>query len=134
MRSGADLARELLAKADNDLTTAVIGIEHGAPRDTVCFHLQQAAEKFLKSLLTALEIEYPRTHDLGLLLELVVASAPALARFADAFDTFVPYAVEIRYSASFCPTEPEVQEALSVVREVRSAVAAALPPGIRPVD
>jgi len=45
MRSGpADLARRLFRKAGNDLLAAEIGLAHGAPLDTVCFHVQQAAE------------------------------------------------------------------------------------------
>jgi len=30
---------------------ALIGLEHDAPLDTVCFHIQQTAEKLLKALL-----------------------------------------------------------------------------------
>jgi HEPN domain-containing protein len=45
MKKPADLAAQLLAKAANDLAAARIGLEHEAPLDTVCFHVQQAAEK-----------------------------------------------------------------------------------------
>jgi len=48
MKSGADLCRELVEKADHDLAAASIGAQHGAPLDPVCFHLQQAVEKMLK--------------------------------------------------------------------------------------
>ena len=41
MRSGpADLARRPFRKAENDLLAAGIGLAHGAPLDTVCFHVQ----------------------------------------------------------------------------------------------
>lgn len=33
-------ARGLILKAENDLKSAEIGLEHNAPLDTVCFHLQ----------------------------------------------------------------------------------------------
>ena len=36
----ADLARRLFRKAENDLLAAEIGLAHGAPLDTVCFHVQ----------------------------------------------------------------------------------------------
>ena len=42
-----DYARTLILKAENDLKSAEIGLEHGAPLDTVCFHLQQTVEKTL---------------------------------------------------------------------------------------
>ena len=49
MKSGLDHAKVLLEKAGNDLKLAEIGLDHGAPTDTIAFHLQQAAEKTLKA-------------------------------------------------------------------------------------
>ena len=60
--SSADLARQLLRKADNDLEAGRIGLAHGAPLDTICFHIQQAAEKLLKAALAAQGVEYPFTY------------------------------------------------------------------------
>jgi len=53
MKSGLDHAKVLLEKAGNDLKLAEIGLDHGAPTDTIAFHLQQAAEKTLKALLAS---------------------------------------------------------------------------------
>jgi HEPN domain-containing protein len=39
--------------------------------DMVSFHCQQAAEKYLKCLLTNLGIQTPRTHDLRMLVSLI---------------------------------------------------------------
>ena len=50
-KSNLEAARALLLKADSDWKTATIGLEHGAPLDAVCFHLQQTAERLLKALL-----------------------------------------------------------------------------------
>jgi len=44
--------------------------EDGCPYDTVCFHCQQACEKYLKALLTLSGIHAPRTHDLEVLVAL----------------------------------------------------------------
>ena len=35
---------------------------------TICFHAQQAAEKFLKAFLAYHDIDFPRTHDIDFLL------------------------------------------------------------------
>jgi HEPN domain-containing protein len=35
---------------------------------TICFHAQQAAEKFLKAFLVYHEVDFPRTHDVDFLL------------------------------------------------------------------
>jgi len=59
MKRPSDLAAQLLRKACNDLAAARIGLEHGAPLDTVCFHVQQAAEKMLKAALAAKDVDYP---------------------------------------------------------------------------
>jgi hypothetical protein len=45
MKSGPEFSRELIEKAENDIAAASIGIQHGAPLDTVCFHLQQAVDE-----------------------------------------------------------------------------------------
>ena len=71
MKSGRELSRELMEKAENDIAAALIGFQHGAPRDTVCFHLQQAVEKMLKAVLSFVDVRYPLTHDIDELLELV---------------------------------------------------------------
>ncbi len=42
-----------------------------APFDTVCFHAEQAAEKYLKALLTFLGVPFGKTHDLPELLLLL---------------------------------------------------------------
>ncbi len=44
-------------KADNDLRTAEIVLSsEEPPTDTICFHAQQCAEKYLKSYLTLKDI------------------------------------------------------------------------------
>jgi HEPN domain-containing protein len=40
--------------------------------DIVCFHSQQCAEKYLKALLLYQGAAFPRTHDLRLLLDLLL--------------------------------------------------------------
>ena len=132
MKSGADLCRELLEKADHDMAAASIGAQHGAPLDTVCFHLQQAAEKMLKGLLSFAGVRYPLTHDLDEILALATPAFPALSAFLDRFEGFTPYAVELRYSSSFYPSEEEVSAGLELVKELRSLVNSLLPPQALP--
>ena len=43
------ITSQWLIKADNDLKTAEFGLTANEPiTDTICFHCQQAAEKYLK--------------------------------------------------------------------------------------
>ena len=54
MSAEAELARQWLAKAQNDLLNADNNLNaEQVPLDTVCFHCQQAAEKMLKAFLTS---------------------------------------------------------------------------------
>ena len=67
--------REWIEKADADLHVAEQMAAEAAVnlrvREIVGFHRQQAAEKYLKAFLTRHQIEFPKTHDLQLLLEFV---------------------------------------------------------------
>ena len=49
----------------------------------VCFHAQQAAEKSFKALLEALQLPVPRTHDLVVLVDLLLGRHADLADLAE---------------------------------------------------
>lgn len=61
------------------------------------FHLQQAAEKLLKSLLSLKQIKFPRVHDIGELIELSKEGGIELPGYTEEFINLNPYAVEFRY-------------------------------------
>jgi HEPN domain-containing protein len=51
--------------AEEDLVMAKSALKRIKPLTTAsCFHSQQCAEKYLKALLIAQNIEFPKTHDL----------------------------------------------------------------------
>lgn len=60
------------------------------------FHLQQSAEKLLKAWLDNLEQEYPKTHDITLLLSLIQAQGIIVDKWLD-LTLLMPYAVNLRY-------------------------------------
>ena len=70
----ADTAR-WLRHAEEDLITAetFLGHPHVPPRQ-VCWFAQQAAEKALKTILIFLQTDFPRTHDLNVLRDLLPES------------------------------------------------------------
>ncbi len=66
-----EFVRQWSLKAEEDFNAAKSLITYGhAFLSTVCFHSQQAAEKYLKAFLTYHQIEFPKTHDIGELLDL----------------------------------------------------------------
>jgi HEPN domain-containing protein len=64
------------------------------------------------------EIEYPRRHDVGELLELVKPLAPDVAHYAGRIINLAPYAVEIRYEIEFEPSDDQAVEAVQTAEEV----------------
>src|SRR5215471_3695038 len=71
----AAVAWEWVTKAENDLKTAAhsLRLGKGCPTDTVSFHAQQVVEKYLKALLTARGIPFPKTHNIRTLVEMLPA-------------------------------------------------------------
>ena len=61
-----NLIFEWFEKADHDLGSAIV-IYHNLPKyhDTICFHCQQATEKYIKGVLFANSIKFKRKHDLA---------------------------------------------------------------------
>jgi HEPN domain-containing protein len=127
MKSGLDHARILLEKAGNDLKAAEIGFDHGAPTDTIAFHLQQAAEKLLKSLLASRLIVYPKTHDLDVLFDLVPSELEGVLSFQERLIGWTSYAVDMRYDITGYPNKEEMQRALQTAHDFHTAVLAVIP-------
>src|SRR5260221_9652793 len=65
--------------------------------DGVCFHCQQAAEKYLKALLEELGLGVPRTHILRDLAGLLLPHYPVLRTLHRGLKFLTRFAVGIRY-------------------------------------
>jgi len=127
-----DLVRRWLAKADEDLDAAKALLTHrDAFLAVVCFHAQQAAEKYLKAFLTWHQIEFPKTHDIGELLELVDCVDAQLSRSLSSGAALTAYGVEVRYPADTPElSEQEARDAMDLAENVRDAIAGTLDPGL----
>ena len=117
-------------KAEHDLTTAeyMLTLLEGCPFDTVCFHAQQCAEKYLKGYLVFRSVDFPKTHDLVILLNLT--GGPAVLKI-DLLDVepLNRYPVESRYPGEWESfTREEAEEAVKLARKIREAVRKHLPP------
>jgi HEPN domain-containing protein len=97
MKDRFDLTRGFLLIADSDLSTGKLLISAAGPYDTACFHAQQAAEKYLKSLFTFFEKPIPRTHNLEELQVACSTLSPAISLAGLNLAELTPYAVELRY-------------------------------------
>jgi len=89
----------LFHKAEQDLELAKLAIDSKKiDSEQILFHLQQSAEKYIKSLLSFLKIEFPKTHDIDSLISILKAQLPSLPEYTDSFVDLSDYAVEGRYS------------------------------------
>jgi HEPN domain-containing protein len=96
----------------------------------VCFHCQQAAEKYLKALLQELGAAVPKIHDLEhLLFDLLLPLDSTLSPLGRSLSSLNQYAVEYRYpgrSATTRQMQAALRHAERVRRELRGRLG--LPP------
>jgi len=91
-------AHLLLRLARKDLRAAwILANSEEMEAEAVGFHIQQAAEKVLKMWLEILGANYPKTHDLSLLLGLLEDRGEDVERLWSLVE-LIPFAVEFRYS------------------------------------
>jgi len=73
----AEIIKEWISKADEDFEFALSNLNEGKRFfSQICFHFQQASEKYLKSFIIAKELEFRKIHDLPLLLKICSARGP----------------------------------------------------------
>ena len=75
-------------------------------RNTICFHGQQAVEKYLKGYLIYLDVSFRFSHDLTYLLSLINESEEIASSWYEKAAFLNSFAVSIRYPVH---PEPEIQ-------------------------
>jgi len=112
--------REWLNRATSDL--ALAGIEPEVENiylEDLCFHAQQAAEKALKAILLAEGVDFPLTHNIAQLLNLIADCGLKIPAELDDADVLNEYAVTGRYPGVDAPVNrTEWQEAVELASHV----------------
>ncbi|HEX7574844.1 MAG TPA: HEPN domain-containing protein [Candidatus Methanoperedens sp.] len=120
-----DVAKRWFSKGNNDLIAGNYIITMlNPPTDTICFHSQQVAEKYLKGFLAFHDIETPKVHGIEDLISMCVRIDPEFSKLYDIGSDLSGYAVEVRY-----PTEEdhkitieEAQRALEIAEKFKKFV------------
>jgi HEPN domain-containing protein len=113
------------AQVDLAATPALLG--------DAAFHCQQAAEKILKGFLTWYDVPFRRTHDLAEIGQQCSSLDTSIEPTCRRAERLTAYAWIFRYPGDVEePTRPEVEEALTLAREVYEAVLSRLPAEVRP--
>jgi HEPN domain-containing protein len=116
------LTAEWVTKAEEDFSVAT-GLlrRRKIPADSVCFHSQQSAEKFLKAVLQEHGVRFGKTHDLEGLLRLCTAIFPALTLLVADAQLLNDYAVRYRYPG-IDATTAQAKSAVRAARLVRRTI------------
>lgn len=121
--------QQWIIKADSDLKAAeyLLTLKDDCPTEVVCFHAQQGVEKYIKALLTLLDVDFPKSHDLGELLKLLPQNRNVPLTVHEA-EILTDYAVSARYpdDTEFIPIL-EATQASEIAKRISSAVRAFLP-------
>lgn len=120
-----EIVRSWFMKAENDLINA----EHTMtmekpPCDTVCFHAEQCAEKYLKGFLTYHQLEFPKTHSIETLVGLCKQVIPTIEEELEDIEILSSYGVEVRYPDEIYYDIPkeDAAEAIELAKKVKGFV------------
>ena len=119
-----EFVRQWLSRAEEDFNAAKSLITYGASFiSTVCFHSQQAAEKYLKAFLTSRQVEFPKTHDIDELLDMIAPIDSKLSESLRDVIMLTNYGVDVRYPGDFPDvTSGDAQQAIQMAEKVRRLV------------
>lgn len=85
---------------------------HPKPLEIICYHCQQCVEKLLKGVLLSKGEAIKKTHDLGLLAEMLQEYETVDEKYLEMCDDLTPYGVKIRYPQELYIEEHHVKKAL----------------------
>lgn len=124
MTGKIDIVKQWIEKADHDLGTAQVTFLY-LPKyaDTVAFHWQQAAEKYLKGYLLFLEVPFQKLHSLNYLLSLISQKEAIGNEIFDKASVLEDFAVSIRYPDSSVElSDEDIRQAFAIARFFRDFV------------
>lgn len=116
------LANEWIKRADEDEKIAeVLWKEKIA--GGICFHSQQMAEKLLKAFLVFKQGEFPKVHQLDILLKLCIDKEPHFEEYKTEAILLSDYYTETRYPGDYTEfTLQEAEKALHAAQRIKTFV------------
>jgi HEPN domain-containing protein len=113
------------AEEDFDVASALLRRRTRTAANSIGFHCQQCVEKYLKARLEEGSLRAPKTHDLMVLLQLLLPLEPLWASFAPALRRLNDYAVKFRYPGHVAK-RADASSALKACRSIRADVRSSL--------
>lgn len=124
------IIREWLDKADEDFRFAEENLQQGSTfYSQICFHFQQAAEKYLKAFIIARGLGFSKVHDLVYLLRLCSAHAPAFSGLEEDCVLLNAAYIETRYPVHWPTnyTRQAAEQASAAAGRIAKVVRSQLP-------
>jgi len=120
----AEFVTPWIQKAENDFSTARHLAEnmHPVPIEIVCFHCQQAAEKYLKAFLVWNDQEPPKTHDLIELTKLCSNFDKGFLLLSPKCEFLIPFATRTRYPGTSDLEEEDIRKALTYAQDIIESI------------
>jgi HEPN domain-containing protein len=106
-----EVVREWIHKAEEDFGFASSSLELETYFAPICFHFQQAAEKYLKAFIIANGLEFRPVHSLQELLEICRPKDPGIEEIQEACRYLNAFYIDTRYPVHW-PTHYDKETAL----------------------
>ena len=116
--------RQWFALAEQNLQVAkhLADNMHPTPDETICNQCQQSAEKDLKGYLFFNDVEFPKTHDLSLLLMMCADINPDFAKFSKQCKYLTNFGVMPKYPNQLQIIEDDVKSAIRFADDIKKFV------------
>lgn len=119
----SDLANEWFTIADMDLASAKFLLNmHPVPKEIICYHCQQSAEKYLKGFLIFSGHQIVKTHDLVLLNKICQKYLIDCKQIEESCFVLTNYSVSVRYPFPIDINENDIKTALDHAHSIQEFI------------
>ena len=113
--------QEWINKANKDIKAVEKLEKEEDITEIVCFHCQQAVEKYLKALLLSNNEDIQKTHNIDILLNKCKKYNQERERYIG--NPLSDYVVDLRYpDTAYIPTVEETKEAIELMNKIISVI------------
>jgi HEPN domain-containing protein len=123
-----EIAQEWIDRAEKDFGFGSSSLKLGNYFAQICFHFQQAAEKYLKAFIIAHGLEFRPVHNLLELLAICQKRDSSIAEIEEACQHLNPFYIDTRYPVHW-PTQYDKETALKAqeaAEKIRAWIKASL--------
>lgn len=120
-----EIVKKRLQKADEDFGYAALSLDEEFQYfPQICWHFQQAAEKYLKAYIVAFDLEFRKIHDLIALLNTCSKKDPIFSSLIEDCKYLQKFYIETRYPVVWDarPTKQETLQTRSAADKIANFV------------